>query len=631
MFTLSDIASRGFIAIALGLAILFYGGATQVLQLGVVTLLLIGVVTRLSGSLRHKRIYWSRVHTLLALYTVYLIINVYTSVFTENTIQVAWLFLVLPMAVLLCGRTNDEYWQLLLPLLCIPMSFSVFWGFSEFFLGIGRSSGPVVDPNGWASGINLFFFVLAAWFFKAGGRTASIVFLLLGLFAAASFMAYSRVGMLVFGAAFAFISIVALSQRAYRRRAVMLIVLIAATYYAVQFYRSAEEATQHSEGYTLDMEAVGWSQRFGQWQSGLAQYLDHPVSGSGLGTFKVLYPQYRTLADANTAGNYVHNDYIQLLAEGGPVLVLFVMALAGFLLWQLVGALWRLVRTEKQKQNRKDFESTVLIVALGTVFVHALMNFTFYNLVNQLIMGCVLARVLWLSGLSREHTLKFESPALIRTAVIVAVGYVLVVNYADAISSDLVYQGELLPLDRNDPADQLKTYDILSTIRQFRGQNSANRFAMAIFYRTSFDDQPADNVEGRKSLAIVTALEYQAGLEINRYSYENQRFFADFLSQNPWLMELDEISSSPEQLLRDGLANAPFQIHRHVVLAEFLEQQGRDDDAYQMLKSALVWWPMRYTDYRVWRTQLHAKLLRMAKRRGDVETIRLLLDVAGPA
>jgi len=631
LFTLSDIASRGFIAVALGLAILFYGGPTQVLQLGVVTLLLIGVVTRLSWSLQHKKIYWSKIHTLLALYAVCLIINVYTSVFAENSIQVAWLFLALPMVVLLCGRTNDEYWQLLLPLLCLPMSFSVFWGFSEFFLGGGRSSGPVIDPNGWASGINLFFFVLAGWFFKAGGRTASIVFLLLGLFAAAGFMAYSRVGILVFAAAFAFVSIIALSLRAYRRRAIMLIVLIAATYYSVQYCRSAEEAAQHNEGYTLDMQAVGWSQRFGLWQSGVAQYLDHPLAGSGLGTFKVLYPQYRTLADANTAGHYVHNDYIQLLAEGGPVLALFVVALVVFLLWQMTLSLWRLAHTEEQKQRRKDFEITVLIVALGTVFVHALMNFSFYNLMNQMIMGCVLARVLWLSGLSREQALKFHSPALIRTAVIVGAVYVLVVNYADAISRDLVYQGDLLSLDRHDPADQLKTYEILSTIRQLRSQNSANRFAMAMLFRTSFDDQPEENTQVRESLTIAAALEYQKGLEINPYSYQNQQFFADFLSQNPWLMELDEINSSPEQLLRNGIANAPFQIHRHVVLAEFLVQQGRADDAYQMLKAAMVWWPMRYDEYRVWRTQLHIKLLGMAKHRGDEETIRLLLDVAGPA
>ena len=622
MFTLSDIASRGFIAIALGLAILFYGGSTQVLQLGVVTLLLIGVVARLSWTLQHQKIYWSRAHSLIAVYAFCLVLNVYTSVFSENSIQVAWLFLVLPMVVLLCGRTNDDYWQLLLPLLCLPMSFSVFWGFSEFFLGSGRSSGPVIDPNGWASGINLFFFVLAAWFFKAGGRSASIIFLLLGLFAAASFMAYSRVGLLVFAASFAFISIIALCMHRYRRRAIMLIVLICTTYYSVQLYRSAEEATKHNEGYTLNMEDVGWSQRFAQWNSGLAQYADHPIVGSGLGTFKVLYPQYRTLADSNTAGNYVHNDYIQLLAEGGPILLLFVVSLVLFLLWQLARALWRL----KQQQKRKDFETIVLIVALGTVFVHAIMNFTLYNLVNELIMGCVLARVLWLTGYSTEHKVKVHSPVVIRVALIVGAAYLLVLNYADAISSDLVYQGNILPLDRKDPADQLKTYEILSAIRKFRTENAANPFAMAIFYRTSFDDQSLDNVEGRRSLAIVTALEYQSGLEINPYSYQSQRFFAEFLGQNPWLMEMEEITQSPEQLLRDGLANAPIQIHRHVVLAEYLQEQGRDDEAYEVLKAALVWWPMRYDDYRIWRTQLHTKLLGMAKRRGDKQTLQLLLD-----
>ena len=62
------------------------------------------------------------------------------------------------------------------------------------------------------------------------------------------------------------------------------------------------------------------------------------------------------------------------------------------------------------------------------------------------------------------------------------------------------------------------------------------------------------------------------------------------------------------------------------MLAEYLQEQGRDDEAYEVLKAALVWWPMRYDDYRIWRTQLHTKLLGMAKRRGDKQTLRLLLD-----
>ncbi|MGK0342475.1 MAG: O-antigen ligase [Candidatus Azotimanducaceae bacterium] len=634
LLTLSDIASRGMLASALGLAILFYGGTTQALQLGVVAMLLVGVVMRFDWSLRHRKIYWSTAHTLLALYALLIVVNIYTSVFAENSLQVAWLFLVLPMTVLLCGRTNDDYWKALLPLLCLPMCFSVFWGFSEVVLGAGRASGPVIDPNNWASGINLFFFVLASWFFKSGGRTASILLILLGLFAAASFMAYSRVGSLVFGATFTLVSLVALSLSAYRRRAVMLLLVIATAYYSVHNYRSLEEATQHSEGYSLDIKSSGWSQRLAQWQSGLAQYRDHPIAGSGLGTFKVLYPQYRTLADAGTAGNYVHNDYIQLLAEGGPLMLLFVVLLGTFLFWQLSTAVWRLFgplgsrpepSRDRQLEKRKDFELVLLIMGLGTVFVHATMNFTFYSLVNPLIMGCVLARVLWLTGHSPQRALNLHAPGLLRVCLFIGVGYILLVNTADAVSRDLVYGSVVLPLDRFDPKDQLAIYETLSVVQKLRRNNSANRFAMATFYRTSFDAQPENNMEGRRSLAIVTALEYQRGLELNPYSYEVQRFFAEFLEQNRWLMEVEGVYQTPENLLRDGLARAPFQIHRHLVLAEYLDRYDRQNEAYEQLKSALVWSPMRYDGFDVWRTDLFVKLLGMAKSRQDQATLQELL------
>jgi hypothetical protein len=620
MLTLNDITSRGLITCALGFAILFYGGATQIFQLGVVTLLLIGVVSRLNWSIRHDKIFWSKAHTVLAVYALLLVVNIYTSEFAENSLIVAWLFLVMPMTVLVCGRTNDDYWRILLPLMCIPMSVSVFWGYTEFFLTEGRASGAFIDPNSWASGLNLFFCVLAAWFFRANGRTASAVFVLLGLVSAATFMAYSRVGNVVFASAFVFMSIIALSMHASRRRAVVLIMLVSAAYFSVHEYRDVELATKNNEGYTLNVESVGWSQRLAQWQAGIEQYQDYPL-GSGLGTFKVLYPQYRTLGDAYTAGNYVHNDYIQLLAEGGPVLVGFVLLLLSFLLWQLFQALRRLIKS----QRSKDFEIILLITALGSLFVHATMNFTFYILANQLLMGCVLARVLWLTGYCKEQTFQLHSPGLVRSGLVIAAVYVLVLNYADAISNDLVYQGGSLPLDRHDPSDQLQIYEILSGIKKLRPNNSANQFAMAIFYRTSFDQQPVDNEEGRRSLAVVTAFEYQNGLAINPFSLDSRRFFAEFLDENPWLMEVDGIDQTPEQLIRDGLAQAPFQMHRQLMLAEYLISHDREDEAYDLLKSGLNWAPMRYDDYQKWRTEFYVKLLRIARARDDRETLNLLL------
>lgn len=45
---------------------------------------------------------------------------------------------------------------------------------------------------------------------------------------------------------------------------------------------------------------------------------DHPVLGSGLGTLIVAYPRYETIYDGKVV-NHVHDDYVELLADGGVV------------------------------------------------------------------------------------------------------------------------------------------------------------------------------------------------------------------------------------------------------------------------------------------------------------------------
>ena len=45
-------------------------------------------------------------------------------------------------------------------------------------------------------------------------------------------------------------------------------------------------------------------------------FLKKPVLGWGLGTFPVVYPQFRTFY-TNSFVNEAHNDYLQLLTEMG--------------------------------------------------------------------------------------------------------------------------------------------------------------------------------------------------------------------------------------------------------------------------------------------------------------------------
>ena len=112
--------------------------------------------------------------------------------------------------------------------------------------------------------------------------------------------------------------------------------------------------------------------RFAQWQSALNQAADYPILGSGLATFGQLYPQYRTLDDDSTAGFFVHNDYLQLLAEVGPVSILMVATFIGFLLWQLYLAVRRLVFDRSRGDPNLEIQVLLLVVAIGTVLVHAI-------------------------------------------------------------------------------------------------------------------------------------------------------------------------------------------------------------------------------------------------------------------
>lgn len=58
-----------------------------------------------------------------------------------------------------------------------------------------------------------------------------------------------------------------------------------------------------------------------------------PLTGSGLGTFAVAYPSFKTL-DRQGLFRHAHNDYLEFLAEmGWPGLVLF-LGFSGWVLWQ---------------------------------------------------------------------------------------------------------------------------------------------------------------------------------------------------------------------------------------------------------------------------------------------------------
>jgi hypothetical protein len=69
--------------------------------------------------------------------------------------------------------------------------------------------------------------------------------------------------------------------------------------------------------------------RFLNWKSTFLIFVDYPWTGSGLGTFKVMYPQY--MLPGSNEVNFAHNSYLQIASELG--LPGFLAICGGFILW----------------------------------------------------------------------------------------------------------------------------------------------------------------------------------------------------------------------------------------------------------------------------------------------------------
>ena len=68
------------------------------------------------------------------------------------------------------------------------------------------------------------------------------------------------------------------------------------------------------------------------WRDTINLIKDYPVVGTGLGTYKYIFPVYRTFPLEWGFLSYAHNDYLHLTAEAGGIGLIFILA---FLLWYL--------------------------------------------------------------------------------------------------------------------------------------------------------------------------------------------------------------------------------------------------------------------------------------------------------
>jgi len=113
------------------------------------------------------------------------------------------------------------------------------------------------------------------------------------------------------------------------------------------------------------------SQRISVWNSTISLIKEHPIRGTGLGTFQIAYPQKRN-KDIHNLVEYAHNSYLQLIQELG---------LVGFLLFVLL-AYFSLKNAVKLIKSSQDYKMKYLYIGIVSacigLFFEELYGFNLY-------------------------------------------------------------------------------------------------------------------------------------------------------------------------------------------------------------------------------------------------------------
>ncbi len=195
--------------------------------------------------------------------------------------------------------------------------------------GIGhRAHAGQPNPNILAGLINLGFLPALALFLSA--QNHKFLKLLLTLLFFAALLATESRGGIISGGGAAAVLFFSLRPCVDKQKILSLLITTALIFTAFQF---AGQSGERLAALTAPAQEKEITSRVAIWQSTLAIIKDHPLTGTGLGSFHHVYPAYRIPDADNSAGHWAHNDPLQFAAEAGIIAPLLFYA---FLLTVLI-------------------------------------------------------------------------------------------------------------------------------------------------------------------------------------------------------------------------------------------------------------------------------------------------------
>ena len=453
-----------------------------------------------------KSPYWDRypLSILMLIYLAWLLVVAWASSSPDTTLLYAWILAGLPVSYLAWSATPDanRIWLALRPVLLVAGLLLAVWGIWQVMShqGEGQAVGPLVDKNAYAALINLFWFPTAFYFVstvrqsahRLSALTAGFCVFTLGM---ALFATESRGGI---GTWLLLLPVMLWAVYRYSASKKMVIAIIAIS--LMGYAASVGILGMNVGGRTYNLEQdTSTNARLLLWKSSIQMTIDHPLLGTGWGTFAAHYPAYRSQLESTTGGYFAHNDYLQLATEGGVLAMLLQLSV-------MVGVLLRLRRSLQKTDKIAGFESTALLLGALALFVHAGVNFIFYFAFMDVLSGIYIARATQLVEIPRGMRLPNLSQISAPIKALVA-GFVFLLFFAP-LMLHLVAQEcltgsrpGLRVLKKIDPG--ITAYDVAKLITAIRPTEETAQMTMLDFGVQSLKNSGGIKMSGKNFQEVL--------------------------------------------------------------------------------------------------------------------------------
>lgn len=190
------------------------------------------------------------------------------------------------------------------------------------------------------------------------------------------FVSLSRGGVISLCVSMLLLSLVLQVQQGRSKKGLLILMFVTLIVLSVSWFGWDALMERFAKSFSEDGELQ--NARFTYWEDTVRIIGDFGWVGSGFGTFASIFPAYQSLNVGGRLVSHAHNDYLELLSDGGWVGAFLVFAFVGMVL----------VSTLRAYGERRDRLSRVLTVGgLAGLFgflIHSTCEFNFHNGANTL-------------------------------------------------------------------------------------------------------------------------------------------------------------------------------------------------------------------------------------------------------